>query len=120
VTNTIEIKVATTKDVTDLTSTNIATNVDKTPEVGGRKASEDSADESNGMVNEAKPPEIHRQVYCPEYIIKPGDEVLRLARRYSFRIADFRAVNPGVDENRVRVGQKVKIPGFFKEENLPK
>lgn len=120
VTNTIEINVAAINDVTDMTSTNIATNVGEPPEVEDRKTSENSVDESKGMANEVKQPEIHCQVYCPEYIVKPGDEVLRLAKRYSFRIADFRAVNPGIDENHVRVGQKVKIPGFFDEENLPK
>ena len=64
--------------------------------------------------------EVKRKVYNPSYIIKPGDQVLQLARKYSFRLPDFKAANPDVDVDRIRVGQRVLIPGFFDEEDLPR
>ena len=89
-----------------------------TKTVSDKVPSDGIAVQSDGSPDEVKPPDVRRTVYCPEYVIKPGDEVLKLAKRYSFRIPDFRAVNPAVDENHVRVGQKVKIPGFFDEGKL--
>ena len=121
VTNAVGVGAAVTGDVTVPSSTGEVVTLSMPSKSGGDKAlSADELVESLGMANEVKPPKMHKRVYCPEYIIKPGDEVLKLAKRYSFRIPDFRAVNPGVDENHVRIGQKVKIPGFFDEENLPK
>lgn len=65
-------------------------------------------------------PPVQKLVYNPEYTIRAGDQIGRLALRYGFRLADFKAVNPGVDLNSVRVGQRVRIPGFFDKESLPK
>ena len=103
--------------------TNNVENLGVSLEMGDNRAWASSDNEtivSDGRIDLIKLPGMRRQVYCPEYVIKQGDEVLKLAKRYSFRIPDFRAVNPDVDENHVRVGQKVKIPGFFEEGNLPK
>lgn len=121
VTNTVEIKVVAKNDMVGVLSTNDVENLStSTKTVGDNVSSDGITVESGGRPDEVKPPEERRKVYCPEYVIKRGDEVLKLAKLYSFRIPDFRAVNPGVDENHVRAGQKVKIPGFFDEENLPK
>ena len=120
-TNIVENKVVDTDVVVGIPSMNDADNLSVPPKTGVDKVSSDGTTaESDGRTDAVKSPEVRRKVYCPEYVIKPGDEVLKLAKRYSFRIQDFRAVNPGVDENHVRAGQKVKIPGFFDEENLPK
>lgn len=61
-----------------------------------------------------------RLVYNPSYIIKQGDQVGHLAQKYHFRLADFRALNPGVNENVVVPGQKILIPGFYSEDDLPR
>ena len=121
VTNTVEIKDIAKNDIVSVLSTNDVEDLSvSTKTVSDKVPSDGIAVLSDGSPDEVKPPDVRRTVYCPEYVIKPGDEVLKLAKRYSFRIPDFRAVNPAVDENHVRVGQKVKIPGFFDEGKLPK
>lgn len=76
--------------------------------------------EDAGIVSAPPKTEAVKRVYCPVYVIKPGDQVGRLALKYRFRMPDFREVNPGVDPNHVIPGQEVKIPGFFPEEDMPK
>lgn len=76
--------------------------------------------ENAGDVSLPPKAESVKLVYCPVYVIRPGDQIGRLAQKYRFRMPDFRAVNPDVDPNYVIPGQEVKIPGFFTEEDLPK
>lgn len=76
--------------------------------------------ESAGIVAVSSKAEVVQRVYCPVYVIKPGDQIGRLAQKFRFRMPDFRAANPGVDPNHVVPGQEVKIPGFFSEEDMPK
>ncbi len=64
--------------------------------------------------------EIVKRLYCPIYVIKSGDQVGRLAQKFKFRMADFIAVNPGVDPNHIVPGQEVKLPGFYAEEDMRK
>ena len=45
--------------------------------------------------------------YCVVY----GDTVGKLARRYGFRISDFLVCNPGIDMERILVGQILQLPG---------
>lgn len=61
-----------------------------------------------------------KRVYCPVYVIKAGDQIGRLAQKFGFRMPDFRVVNPDVDPDYIIIGQEVKIPGFFSEEDMPK
>lgn len=75
---------------------------------------------NTGIVSAPPKTEMTKRVYCPSYVIKPGDQIGRLAQKYRFRMPDFRAVNPGVNPNHVIPGQEVKIPGFFTEEDAPK
>ena len=73
---------------------------------------------------DAAPPvsnaEVAKRLYCPSYIIKSGDQVGRLAQKFKFRMADFKAVNPDVDPNHIIPGQEVKLPGFYTEEDMQK
>lgn len=45
-----------------------------------------------------------------EYIIKSGDTGAKIAREKGVSLPDLQAVNPGVNWNRLAVGQKIKLP----------
>jgi LysM repeat protein len=45
-----------------------------------------------------------------EYVVKSGDTGVKIARANSVAIGDLQAVNPGVNWNSLKVGQKVKLP----------
>lgn len=45
------------------------------------------------------------------YIVKSGDTGVKIARDNNVSLADLKGANPDVDWNRLKVGQKVKIPG---------
>ncbi|KNZ69794.1 peptidoglycan-binding lysin domain-containing protein [Thermincola ferriacetica] len=50
---------------------------------------------------------------CPGgnyYTIKPGDTFYSIARRYNISLDDLLAANPGVDPDRLLVGQVICIP----------
>ncbi|MGB9886120.1 MAG: LysM peptidoglycan-binding domain-containing protein [Moorellales bacterium] len=42
--------------------------------------------------------------------IRPGDTFFRLSQQYGVAVDAIRAANPGVDPNRLRIGQKICIP----------
>ena len=57
-------------------------------------------------------PQVRRQSrLMTPYRVKSGDTVGGLARRYGFRIPDFRVYNPNVDINRISIGQVLYLPG---------
>lgn len=45
-----------------------------------------------------------------EYIVKSGDTGAKIARAQGVSLSDLLAVNPGVNWNRLDVGQKLKLP----------
>ena len=45
-----------------------------------------------------------------EHVVKSGDTGVKIARANSVAIGDLQAVNPGVNWNSLKVGQKVKLP----------
>jgi LysM repeat protein len=45
-----------------------------------------------------------------EYVVKPGDTGVKIARAIGASLADLQAVNPNVDWNRLKVGQKIRVP----------
>lgn len=45
-----------------------------------------------------------------EYIVKAGDGGAKIARNNGISLADLQAVNPGVNWNKLAVGQKLKLP----------
>jgi LysM repeat protein len=56
-----------------------------------------------------------RQNSCPMgttvYVIKPGDTFYAIAQRFGVTVAAIAAANPGVDPNRLQVGQQICVPG---------
>ena len=52
---------------------------------------------------------------CPAgtrpYIIRAGDTYYVLAQRFNTTVAAIMAANPGVDPNRLQIGQQICIPG---------
>lgn len=53
-----------------------------------------------------------RQAPCPGqiYIIQAGDTLYRIAARYGITVGEILAVNPGLDPNRLFIGQRICIP----------
>ena len=45
-----------------------------------------------------------------EYLVKAGDGGTKIARSLGVSIGDLQAVNPGVNWNKLAVGQKLKVP----------
>lgn len=45
-----------------------------------------------------------------EYIVKSGDSGMKIARANGVSIADLQAVNPGINWNKLKVGDKLKLP----------
>ncbi len=48
------------------------------------------------------------------YIVKQGDSLSKIAVANGFRTADVLAVNPGLNPNKIRVGQPIVLPGAAK------
>ncbi len=47
-----------------------------------------------------------------EYVVQPGDSLSKISKKTNYREDAILAVNPGIkDRNRIRVGQKIKLPG---------
>ena len=52
---------------------------------------------------------------CPSgtqpYVIQAGDTLYALAIRFNTTVAAIMAANPGIDPNRLQIGQRICIPG---------
>jgi LysM repeat protein len=46
-----------------------------------------------------------------EYEVRPGDSAWKIAQKYSVPLSRLGGANPGMDLNRVRAGERLKIPG---------
>lgn len=46
----------------------------------------------------------------PVYKIKSGDNLTKIARQGGYSLAELKAVNPNLNVNKLRVGQKINIP----------
>jgi len=77
---------------------NLRTSVNKI-EMGAPKASSASAGGSSGPAEPGT------------YIVKGGDTGVKIARGNNVSLSDLMGANPDVDWNRLKVGQKLKIPG---------
>ena len=45
------------------------------------------------------------------YVVKSGESLSKIANAHGFRYVDVLAVNPGIDPNKIRVGQTIVLPG---------
>ena len=45
------------------------------------------------------------------YTVKPGDQLFAVSRKYNVRMSAIVKANPGLNPDRIRVGQKIVIPG---------
>lgn len=43
------------------------------------------------------------------YVITKGDTVARIAHKFGISVADLKAINPGLNTTRLKVGQKIRI-----------
>lgn len=44
------------------------------------------------------------------YTVKPGDQLFAVSRRYNVKMSAIEKANPGLNPNKIRVGQKITIP----------
>lgn len=44
-----------------------------------------------------------------EYVVKPGDTLSGIAKKYSLKLNDVIKLNPGIKPNLIKVGQKIKL-----------
>ena len=58
-------------------------------------------------VEEVKP---HYDKPHYEYVVKSGDALLSIAKRFGTTVRSIQAANPGLNHNRLRIGQKLIIP----------
>ena len=60
------------------------------------------------------PMDYYAMQQCPPgtmpYTIRPGDTFFSLARRFNTTVAAIISANPGVDPNRLQIGQRICIP----------
>ncbi len=64
-------------------------------------------------VAHAAPSRVAGQSYST-YTVKAGDSLSKIAVANGFRTADVLAVNPGLNANKIRVGQTIVLPGAAK------
>lgn len=50
-----------------------------------------------------------------EYLVQSGESGAKIARDHGVSLADLQAVNPGVNWNKMSVGQKLKLPSTAKK-----
>ena len=46
-----------------------------------------------------------------EYVVKPGDSLFLISKRTNYKQSAILAANPGLNADRIRIGQKIKLPG---------
>lgn len=50
-----------------------------------------------------------------EYVIQKGDTRAKVAKKVACRVSELSKLNPDVDWTKIRVGQKIKVPGVRQE-----
>lgn len=55
-----------------------------------------------------------------EYVVKPGDTLFLISKRTNYRQDAIVAANPGLKPDRLRVGQKIKMPGAIAAPSVAK
>ncbi|BCJ86969.1 M14 family metallopeptidase [Effusibacillus dendaii] len=44
------------------------------------------------------------------YVIQPGDTLYKIGRKFGVTVAQLQSVNPGIDPNRLQIGEVINIP----------
>ncbi len=57
-----------------------------------------------------------------DYIVQRGDYLAKISKKYNVTIAGIRRVNPQLKDDKIRIGQKIKLPGKVAvgEQTVPK
>ena len=73
-----------------------------------RKASENGRSVSSGLLNSTNsPPGSVFNVKI--YVIKRGDTLSAIGSRFHKSVAELRALNPTVNPDRLRIGEKIRV-----------
>lgn len=80
-------------------------------------------------IDEKKPDDVVEPVTPPPppapvttaYIVQRGDTLSKISLRYNIKMDAILAANPKLDKNKVRIGQKIQLPGQVEvgEQKLP-
>ena len=72
---------------------------------------EESAKKPAAAASKDKKGSAEPAVAAPgEYVVKPGDSGMKIATSNGVTLGDLQAVNPGVNWNSLKPGQKLKLP----------
>lgn len=92
--------------------------IDITPAVDETKPAkpvivvEDVATPVPAPVDEVKPvPPPPAPEETTDYVVRPGDYLAKISKRYNIRLDAIRRVNPQLKGDTIRVGQTIKLPG---------
>lgn len=80
---------------------------------------QDVATEGDQHNETANSQSFGKYVFETPYTVKEGDTVSKLSALYRFRIPDFKACNPELDIDHIRVGQIIMFPGDIKIGDSP-
>lgn len=70
--------------------------------------------ESVVVVEELPPPAPKPAVAEPEtttYVVRRGDYLAKICKTYNIKMSAVLKANPGLDADKIRIGQKLKLPG---------
>jgi LysM repeat protein len=75
---------------------------------GGRKANERAPAVSNGLLSSTNltPGSVFT---VKVYVIKRGDTLSAIGSRFHKSVAELRALNPTINPNRLRIGEKIRV-----------
>ena len=115
--------VATVDEPKDAPTADIMKNEDPPPAV---ITNDDSGNETAAAKKDAnKGKDASKDVKDPAvaattpYLVCHGDILGKVARRYKLRTVDILAVNPGLNPDKIRVGQVIQLPGNIEIEKEP-
>ena len=63
--------------------------------------------------------ELPKAVETTEYIVRSGDSIARVAKRYGISASEIIDLNKLSDPNKLRIGQKLMLPGHLKIKAAP-
>ncbi len=81
----------------------------KIPVMGGALTDDVSQNNDDEYSEAATSNQAQRYIY---HVVSPAETLFSLAQRYGVTISDIEIENPGIGDNKIKVGQTLKIPRY--------